>query len=52
MIGLPSRTLREAVNALYADDPIIGDWDNLSFSPARSTRPTRHVRFMEDDNCA
>ncbi|MBS1905042.1 MAG: DEAD/DEAH box helicase family protein [Actinobacteria bacterium] len=51
VIGL-QRTLREAINGLYADDPIIGDWDNLSFSPARSTRPTRRVRFLEDDDGA
>lgn len=51
VIGL-QRALREAINNLYADDAIIGDPDKLSFSPARSTRPTRRVRFMEDDDGA
>jgi type III restriction enzyme len=51
MIGL-QRTLREAVNNLYADEAIIGDPERLSFDPARSTRPTRRVRFTEDDHGA
>lgn len=51
VIGL-SRTVREAINNLYADESIIGDSENLSFSPARSTRPTRRVRFTEDDHGA
>lgn len=41
MIGMPQR-LREAIDALYDDEPIIGDYDKLAFAPAR------RVRFTED----
>lgn len=41
MIDMPQR-LTAAINALYDDEPIVGDYDRLDFSPAR------RVRFTED----
>ena len=45
MVGL-HEALQQAIDALYDDEPIIGDYDRLSFSPAP------RVRFTEDPHGA